>query len=133
MLSAHQFLEEVIRSLRTVIVPAISEPYPKAQAAMAAVLLEFVARQVEERSDIAQAKEHALAALFEDLPKLLSAQALEYRDGEDQEACLCQVIEQLYAHRNQLGEEVFSAANTRVRQTLRQLLDEELKVAKPKD
>ena len=59
MLSAHHFLEEVITSLRTVIVPAISEPYPKAQAAMAAVLLEFVARQVEERSDVSQAKEQA--------------------------------------------------------------------------
>ena len=74
--------------------------------------------------------------MFGDLPKLLSGQSLEGQDQEDekdQEARLCRVIEQLYAHRSQLGEEVFSAANTRVRQTLRQLLDEELKVAKPKD
>ena len=133
MLSAHHFLDEVITSLRTVIVPAIADPYPKAQAAMAAVLLEFVSRQVEERSDIAEGKEHALAELFEDLPKLLSGRALEGDDKEDQESRLCRVIEQLYAHRSQLGEEVFIAANTRVRQTLRQLLDEELKVAKPKD
>ena len=131
MPSAHQYLEEVITSLRTVIVPAVADPYPKAQAAMAAVLLEFVARQVEERGDIAQGKEQALGELFEDLPKLLSGQSLEGNDNEDQEVRLCRVIEQLYAHRSQLGEEVFTAANTRVRQTLRQLLDEELKVAKP--
>lgn len=133
MPSAHQYLEEVIASLRTVIVPAVTDSYPKAQAAMAAVLLEFVARQVEERSDIVQGKEHALGQLFGDLPKLLSGQALEGNDNEDQEARLCRVIEQLYAHRSQLGEEVFTAVNTRVRQALRQLLDEELKVAKPKD
>lgn len=133
MPSAHHFLEEVITSLRTVIVPAIADPYPKAQAAMAAVLLEFVARQVEERSDIAEGKEQALGELFGDLPILLSDQSLLGGDSEDQEARLCRVIEQLYAHRSQLGEEVFSAANTRVRQTLRQLLDQELKVAKPKD
>ena len=133
MPSAHQYLEEVITSLRTVIVPAISEPYPKAQAAMAAVLLEFVSRQVEERSDIARGKAHALGELFADLPKLLNGQALEGSNREDQEARLCRVIEQLYAHRSQLGEDVFQAANTRVRQTLRQLLDQELKVAKPQD
>ena len=133
MPSAHHFLEEVITSLRTVIVPAIADPYPKAQAAMAAVLLEFVSRQVEERSDIARGKERALGELFGDLPKLLSGQSLEGDDKEDQESRLCRVIEQLYVHRSQLGEEIFAAANTRVRQTLRQLLDEELKVAKPKD
>ena len=64
MPSAHHFLEEVITSLRTVIVPAIADPYPKAQAAMAAVLLEFVSRQVAERSDIVRGKEQALGELF---------------------------------------------------------------------
>ena len=115
--------------MRTVIAPAISEPYPKAQAYMAAVILEFVSRQVEERGDIAQGKEQALASLFEDLSKLLSDQPLEDREGEDQEARLCRVIEQLYAQRSRLGEDVFTTANQRVRHTLRQLLDEELKVA----
>ena len=129
MLSANRFLDEVITSLRTVIAPAISEPYPKAQAYMAAVILEFVSRQVEERGDIAQGKEQALAALFEDLSKLLSNQPLEDREGESQEARLCRVIEQLYAQRSRLGEDVFTTANQRVRHTLRQLLDEELKVA----
>ena len=129
MLSAQRFLDEVIAALRNVIAPAISEPYPKAQAYMAAVILEFVSRQVEERSDIAMGKEQALRALFADLSRLLGGKELVERTGEEREARLCQVIERLYAERNRLGEEVFTAANRRVRQALRQLLDQDLKVA----
>ncbi|MBI3302644.1 MAG: hypothetical protein HYZ72_11315 [Deltaproteobacteria bacterium] len=129
MLSAQRFLDEVIAALRNVIAPAISDPYPKAQAYMAAVILEFVTRQVEERSDIATAKEQALNALFDDLSRLLGGKELLERNGEEREARLCQVIERLYAERNRLGEEVFTAANRRVRQALRQLLDQDLKVA----
>jgi len=129
MLSAQRFLDEVIAALRNVIAPAISEPYPKAQAYMAAVILEFVSRQVEERSDIAMGKEQALRALFADLSRLLGGKELVERNGEEREARLCQVIERLYAERSRLGEEVFTAANRRVRQALRQLLDQDLKVA----
>ena len=129
MLSVQRFLAEVIGSLRNVIAPAIADPYPKTQAYMAAVILEFVSRQVEERSDLAMAKEQALNSLFEDLAELLRGKALVERHGEEQEARLCQVIEQLYAERDRLGEEVFTAANRRVRQALRQLLDQDLKVA----
>lgn len=129
MLSAQQFLGEVIASLRNVIAPAIADPYPKAQAYMAAVILEFVSRQVEERSDLATAKDQTLRSLFADLPTLLSGKELEKHTGKEGEARLCQVIERLYTERSQLGEEVFTAANQRVRQALRQLLNEELKIA----
>ena len=128
MLSAHRFLHEVIASLRNVIAPAISAPYPKAQAYMAAVILEFVSRQVEERSDIASVKDQALRALFEDLSTLLGDTILAERPGEATEARLCRVIEQLYEERGRLGEELFTAANQRVRQALRELLDQELTV-----
>jgi hypothetical protein len=129
MLSAHRFLDEVIAALRNVIAPAVSEPYPKAQAYMAAVILEFVSRQVEERSDIATAKEQVLSALFDDLSGLCGGKDLVERDGGEREARLCRVIERLYAERGRLGEEAFAAANRRVRQALRQLLDQDLKVA----
>jgi len=46
MIPAKQLIGEVVSSLRNVIGPAIDEPYPKAQAYMAAVILEFVSRQV---------------------------------------------------------------------------------------
>ena len=133
MLSAHRFLDEVIGSLRNVIAPAIADPYPKAQAYMAAVILEFVSRQVEERSDIAIGKEQTLQALFADLSKLLSDKNIVERKDERQEAYLCRMIERLYAERDRLGEEVFTAANQRVRQALRQLLDQDLKVAGKKE
>jgi hypothetical protein len=129
MLSAHQLLEEIIAALRNVIAPAIAEPYPKAQAYMAAVVLEFVSRQVEERRDLTAEKAQAVAALWADLPTLLAGQPLPVGDNGEQEAHLCRLIEWLYAEKDRLGPEVFTAANQRVRQALRQLLDEELKVA----
>ena len=45
------------------------------------------------------------------------------------EAGLCELIEHLYSQRDRIGEETFGAANRRIRQTLRELLDGELKVA----
>lgn len=129
MLPAHRFLDEIIVSLRTVIAPAIADPYPKAQAFMAAVILEFVARQVEERGDLEQAKVRALERLFDDLSAMLAGRALPPSNDAGAEARLCRVIEWLYAERERLGADVFAAAHGRVRQTLRQLLDEDLKVA----
>lgn len=129
MLSARRFFDEIIASLRTVIAPAIAEPYPKAQAYMAAVILEFVARQVEERRDIATEKERALAALFRDLPAVLHGTGPPAADDGDHETRLCRLIEWLYAEKDRLGPEVFAAANARVRQALRQGLDQDLRVA----
>lgn len=129
MLPAHRFLDEIIASLRTVIGPAIADPYPRAQAYMAAVILEFVSRQVEERADLGAEKARALASLFADLGAVLGGRALPGADERDAEARLCRVIEWLYTERERLGPDVFAAANGRVRQALRQLLDADLQVA----
>lgn len=129
MISAKQLLSEIVNSLRNVIAPAINEPYPKAQAYMAAVILEFVARQVEERADIEQQRESALRALFHDLANLPDIAQLAANRIES-EVQLCHLIERLYEERDRLGEASFTAANQRIRQTLRQMLDQELKVAK---
>jgi hypothetical protein len=129
MLSARHLLEEVVASLRTVIAPAIVEPYPKSQAYMAAVILEFVSRQVEERHDIDEEKTHTLNELFQDLSSLLAGKEPAVASIPDQEAHLCRLIEWLYAEKDRLGPETFAAANQRVRAALRQLLDQELKVA----
>lgn len=129
MISAKQLMSEIVNSLRNVIAPAIDEPYPKAQAYMAAVILEFVSRQVEERADIEQQKDSALSALFNDLANLADISRLG--DGQaDGEMRLCRLIEWLYEQRGRLGEETFTAANQRIRHTLRQMLDQELKIAK---
>jgi hypothetical protein len=129
MLSAHQLLNEIITSLRNVIAPAIPDPYPKAQAYMAAVILEFVSRQVEERYDITTEKEQALNELFQDLSTMLNGMPLAESSASSQEARLCRLIEWLYGEKNRLGPEVFTTANRRIREALRQLLDQELKIA----
>lgn len=132
MIPANQLLSEIVASLREVIAPAIAEPYPKAQAYMAAVILEFVARQVEERGDIDEQKHAAMLELLHHLSRLPDANRLDGFDklgDELNETGLNKLIERLYAERDRLGEETFAAANRRVRQTLRKLLDQELKVA----
>ena len=128
MIPAKQLLSEIVTSLREVIAPAIAEPYPKAQAYMAAVILEFVARQIEERSDIDEQKHTAMLELLRDLSRLPDVNRL-VRGDELNEEGLSKLIQSLYAERGRLGEEPFAAANRRVRQTLRKLLDTELKVA----
>ena len=129
MLSAHSLLDAIIASLRNVIAPAIADPYPKAQAYMAAVILEFVARHVEERPDLAREREQTLKELFRDLSAVLDGKGLPEVDTADREERLCRLIEWLYAEKDRLGPETFAIANRRVRETLRQLLDQELKVA----
>jgi hypothetical protein len=128
MIPAKQLLDEIVTSIREVIAPAIAEPYPKAQAYMAAVILEFVARQVEERHDTDEQKHAAMLELLRDLSRLPDLNRLVGGD-ELNETGLNKLIERLYAERGRLGEETFAAANRRVRQTLRKLLDQELKVA----
>jgi hypothetical protein len=129
MLSAYRLLDELIASLRNVIAPAIPDPYPKAQAYMAAVILEFIARQVEERHDITIEKEQAMNGLFHDLTALLDGKLLPEFGDTDQEQRLSQLIEWLYSEKNRLGPDAFTIANQRIRAALRQLLNQELKVA----
>jgi len=128
MIPAKALLNEIVTSLREVIAPAIAEPYPKAQAYMAAVILEFVVRQVEERSDIDRQKHAVMLDLLRDLSRLSGMNGIVRGDhlSEDE---LCDLIEHLYAERGRLGEETFVVANGRVREALRRLLDQELKVA----
>jgi hypothetical protein len=128
MMQARQLLSEIASSLRNVIAPAVAEPYAKSQAYMAAVILGFVARQVEERGDVAAAKQAALHELFQDLMSLPDAKRIA-RPAEETEAALCKLIERLYAQREVLGEEAFQAANSRIRLALRQILDQELRIA----
>ena len=132
MLAAHHLLKEVIASLRNVIAPAVADPYPKSQAYMAAVILEFIARQVEERSDSSKEKEHVLDDLFSDLGSLITDKVPSSKDP-DQEARLCRFIEWLYTEKDRLGPEAFTAANLKVRTALRHLLDQELKIAGTKE
>ena len=128
MIPAKDIIKEVVTSLREVIAPAIADPYPKSQAYMAAVVLEFVARQVDERRDIEAEKHAALMELLRDLSQQPEVSRM-IRVDHLSEAGLCELIESLYAARERLGEDTFASTSRRIRQTLRTLLDAELKVA----
>ncbi len=132
MIPAKQLINDVVTALREVIAPAVTEPYAKSQAYMAAVVLEFVARQVEERGDLEEQKHSVMMDLLRDLSGMPEMEGILRGDQLD-EKVLCDLIEQLYANRSRLGEETFSATNRRVRQALRQLLDQDLKVARTRD
>ena len=128
MIPAKQLINEIVTSLREVIAPAIGEPYPKAQAYMAAVVLEFVSRQVEERSDIEERKHAVMLELLHDLARLPALNGLVRVDHLSDDG-LSQLIRGLYTERDRLGEETFTIANRRVRKALRELLNEDLKIA----
>jgi len=127
MINARRMLDEVIASLRTVIAPAVAEPYPKTQAYMAAVILEMVARQMEERPDISIATSETIANLFASLRKF-DGLAARLERIEENEAGLNQLIEGLHADRGALGEKIFTEANQQIRTALRRILNQELKV-----
>ena len=129
MIPAKQLLNEIAAALRNVVAPAIADPYPKSQAYMAAVVLEFIAQQVEERSDVAEGKRAAIAQLAGRIAQIGGAKEIAAGGPIDEEG-LSTLIEQLYAERKSLGEETFAAANRVVRDGLRRLLDEELKIAR---
>ncbi len=128
MIPAKQLINEIVTSLREVIAPAIAEPYPKAQAYMAAVILEFVSRQVEDRGDIEERKHAVMLDLLRDLSRLPELNRFVRGDHLHEDG-LCELIEHLYAERSRLGEEIFATANRRVHEALRQLLNQDLKVA----
>ena len=127
MLPARMLIGEIVASLRNVIGPAISEPYPKAQAYMAATILEFVSRQIEDRGATESQKTEIIEALFDDLPKLGLPDRVVSGASRD-EAGLSDLVERLYGARSEIGDAAFESANHRLRQTLRKLLNLELTI-----
>jgi len=127
MLPARMLIGEIVASLRNVIGPAISEPYPKAQAYMAATILEFVSRQIEDRGATESQKTEIIKALFDDLRKLGLPDRVVSGASRD-EAGLSDLVERLYGARSEIGDAAFESANHRVRQTLRKLLNLELTI-----
>jgi hypothetical protein len=128
MLSAKLLVGEIVSSLRQVIGPAISEPYPKAQAYMAATILEFVARQIEERGGSDSKKEAVLETLFDDIDRLGLPAGIASPGARDA-AAFSELIANLYQVRSEIGESAFAAANLRVRRALRDLLNLDLEIA----
>lgn len=129
MISAHRMLDEVVASLRNVIAPAIADPYPKTQAYMAAVILEILARSVEERRDLAAEREAAASDLGESLRGLGVRLPSEAPAGASVEGRIALLMTALDADRERVGEAVYADAKQEVRRALRRLLDQDLRVS----
>ena len=134
-MTPEELLERMAGTLRHEIGPAVAEPFPKTQAFMASVILEKLARQLRLADAHARADREDRAALVDDLEGRLGASApprvrvalAAARDGDD--AALCELVEALYASRDELGTERFEALLARVRRTLRARLDRQLEFA----
>ena len=132
-----ELLQRLAQTLKVEIGPAIESEYPKTQAFMAGVVLQKLGQQV------ALARTHELAAtadfatLSADLAKTLAGvevpgelrQALAALDKSQNAAALCRVIETLYVARAALGDTLFAALLSRVRQNLRASIDRRMEFA----
>jgi hypothetical protein len=132
-----ELLQRIAQTLRQEIGPAIDAEYPKTQAFMAGVVLQKLGQQV------ALARTHELAAttefetLLADLAHTLSGvnaprelqQAIVALEKSRNSAALCRVIEALYAARAGLGDTLFTALLSRVRQNLRASIDRRMEFA----
>lgn len=134
-MSPDELLERMAGTLRQEIGPAVAEPFAKTQAFMASVILEKLARQLRLADAHARADREDRAALVEDLegrlgasapPRLRAALAAPAHDGD---GALRELVEALYAGREELGAERFEALLARVRRTLRARLDRQLEYA----
>lgn len=137
-LPPEQVLERIAGALRHQIGPAVDEPFAKTQAFMAAVILDKLARQLRTAPAHARADGDDWAQLAHDLEaqlataaplRLQSAVAAVGAHGNGGDAPLAALVAALYAERDQLGDERFSALLTRVRRTLRARLDRQLEYA----
>lgn len=129
MIPPHRLLGEVIATIKNVIAPAIPDPYPKTQAYMAAVILEMVARSLEERRDLGDAKTDAVERLVAEL-RGLGVAPPPFAEGDDAEHRVGRISVALDADRASLGEETYRAAKGHLRRAMRVLLDQDLRVAK---
>jgi hypothetical protein len=120
-----ELLLRIASTLKDDIAPAVEAEYPKTQAFMAAVVLQKLGRQLALAPGHAQANDADLDALT----AALSATAPSTPDGVRQSiealahardaAALSQLVQSLYANRDELGERRFDELLARVRVTLR--------------
>jgi len=135
VLGSDELLSRMAQILRNDIGPAVTEPFPKTQAFMAAVILDKVSAQLHHAAGHAAADAADRAGLAADLAsQVTAADPAPLRDavaalatGGDE--VLGRVVTALYDGRDALGAERFDALLARVRRTLRARLDRQLEVA----
>jgi hypothetical protein len=123
-----ELLAHIAAMLRADIGPAVTEPFAKTQAFMAAVILEKVAAQLRategSAADASAETELAMSALYVDaaaVPRIRLA--VDGVRTEPTDAHWSALVRALYAERQALGEEQFQHLLGRVRPVLRARLD----------
>ncbi len=132
-----ELLQRIAQTLKVEIGPAIEAEYPKTQAFMAGVVLQKLGQQIALAPAHERAATSDFAALSADLATALAgvkvpselSLALAALDKSQNAAALCRVIETLYAARAALGDPLFSALLSRVRQHLRASIDRRMEFA----
>jgi hypothetical protein len=131
----HDLLERIAGALRHEIGPAVGDPFAKTQAFMASVILEKLARELRVADAHDRADRDDRVALARDLRTHMQSstpdrvRAAVAALDDDHDAALGEVVEALYAARDELGVEQFDVLLTRVRETLRARLDRQLEYA----
>lgn len=131
MIPAEELLQRISGSLRHTIGPAVGDDYPRTQAFMASVILEKTARQVQMASAHDAAAAADRSALAADLDALLAGgTASADVVAAATEPNLTALVDALYTHRTELGDDLFTALLNRVRVTLRADIDRRCEVAR---
>lgn len=139
MLSEDELLGRMAQILRRDIGPSVEDGFAKTQAFMAGVILEKLSGQLrhaaahdrDDRADAARLGTELGGALGpDDGEALRAAVATVGRAVEDPDVAvgpaLNELVRQLYAERDRLGGERFTALLQRTRRTLRARLDRQL-------
>ena len=138
VVNAAELLQRIAKTLRDDVGPAVDDEYPKTQAFMAAVVLQKLGRELALADAHRTADAAELRALADDLTKARVGadvprsigDAIERFGAVRDSASLCDLIDALYAGREDLGESRFDAWLGRIRSTLRAQIDRRLEFAK---
>jgi hypothetical protein len=131
-------LTRIAATMRADVGPAVDDEYAKTQAFMAAVVLQKVARELVTADAHRAANDGDYRALADDLdaelgsiravPGAVTAAMTRFRDDHSSES-LSELIAALYTTRSELGA-TFAPLLSRVRRTLRAVLDRRLESAR---
>ena len=136
MMAPEELLRRVGGTLRSQVAPATTGTLAQAQAFMAAVIVNKLAKQLSLASSQAEIDRRDRASLVADLERTLTQQTvpdsirtalagLQQRDGN---ASLCEFIAALHLNRDDLGG-LFDELLDRVRTTMRAQIDRRLEYA----
>lgn len=133
-----ELLTRIATTLRNDVAHEVGDDYAKTQTYMATVILNKLAAELRAEQTLRAAREadeqtmhEALAMATEGLtlPTALEQAIVDARQGRD-DTSQSRLVEQLYAHRDALGEARFTELLGVVRKQLKARLERELEVAR---